>query len=284
MSAMVVTDLDGTLLDSRSALSAGNRAALEGLGAAGVLRVVATGRSLYSARSVLDAAFPIDFLVFSSGIGVARWLDGELLAQHTMEPALALEAGTLLAELGRDFMVHHGSPDTHRFHHTAVRPGNADFARRIARYDGFGEPLRGTIPEGVCVSQLLAVEPPGEPSALERLRAALPALTVVRTTSPLDHASTWIEIFPGHVSKSQTCERLRHRCGIALEDVVAVGNDHNDDDLLAWAPRAYVVANGVEALRARHAVVSTNDADGFAEVAADVLRTMQSGASPAAGP
>ncbi len=273
---MLVTDLDGTLLDSRSALSATNRSALERLGAADVLRVVATGRSLYSAHAVIDSSFPIDYLVFSSGIGVVRWTDGELLAQHAMDPALALEATTLLTALGRDFMVHHGAPDTHRFHHSAVRSGNPDFSRRIARYEGFGEPWLGRVPDGVTVSQLLAVEPPGMPSALERVRAALPALTVVRTTSPLDHASTWIEIFPGHVSKSQTCEWLRRRCGVALVDVVAVGNDHNDDDLLAWAPRAYVVANGVETLRERHAVVSSNDADGFAEVAADVLRAVTS--------
>ena len=52
--AMVVTDLDGTLLDAGARLGAENRQALERLGEAGSLRVVATGRSLHSAEAVLD--------------------------------------------------------------------------------------------------------------------------------------------------------------------------------------------------------------------------------------
>ena len=43
------------------------------------------------------------------------------------------------------------------------------------------------------------------------------------------------------------------------------------EDLLAWAPRARVVANGVATLRARYAVVPSNDEDGFAAAAADWL-------------
>ena len=56
----VFTDLDGTLLNSSQRLSDINRQTLTSLGRAGICRVVATGRSLYSARRVLDDAFPID--------------------------------------------------------------------------------------------------------------------------------------------------------------------------------------------------------------------------------
>ena len=41
--AMVVTDLDGTLLDASARLGGANRQALERLGETGSLRVVATG-------------------------------------------------------------------------------------------------------------------------------------------------------------------------------------------------------------------------------------------------
>jgi hypothetical protein len=61
------TDLDGTLLNGDGSLSSVNQQALHHLADQGVLRVAATGRSLYSARKVLDPAFPIDVLIFSSG-------------------------------------------------------------------------------------------------------------------------------------------------------------------------------------------------------------------------
>ena len=54
---MLVTDLDGTLLDSASRLSSRNRVALEALGAAGVVRVVATGRSGMVRGRPLNQAF-----------------------------------------------------------------------------------------------------------------------------------------------------------------------------------------------------------------------------------
>ena len=49
-SALVVTDLDGTLLDTGARLGDTNRRVLEQLGENGCLRVVATGRSLHSAQ------------------------------------------------------------------------------------------------------------------------------------------------------------------------------------------------------------------------------------------
>ena len=92
-------------------------------------------------------------------------------------------------------------------------------------------------------------------------------LTVL-TTSPLDHRSRWIEIFPPAASKSLAAEWLRTRHGVDHDEVVAVGNDYNDRDLLEWARHAYVVANAAPSLRARYAVVASNDDEGFAEAMA----------------
>ena len=50
-SGLVVTDLDGTLLDSASRLSDANREALETLGRNGVVRAVATGSNRSTPRA-----------------------------------------------------------------------------------------------------------------------------------------------------------------------------------------------------------------------------------------
>ncbi len=55
---------------------------------------------------------------------------------------------------------------------------------------------------------------------------------------------------------------------MARAEVVAVGNDYNDRDLLEWAEHAYVVANAAPPLKARYRVVASNDAQGFAEAVA----------------
>ena len=274
--AMVVTDLDGTLLDARARLGSANRRALERLGETGSLRVVATGRSLYSAEHVLDAEFPIDYLVFSSGAGILEWRGRELLAAHEMRSEHARGALDLLLSKGLAFMVHLGIPDNHHFYYHRppgqsagrVAGENPDFDRRCQRYADFAQPLDGRVVEGLRVSQFLAIEAPGSESHYDALVTELDHLNVVLTTSPLDHRSRWIEIFPPGASKSQAAEWLRARHGVARGDVVAVGNDYNDRDLLEWARHSFVVANAAASLRARYAVVASNDDQGFAAAVA----------------
>ena len=274
---MLVTDLDGTLLDTHSRLSARNHAALVALGAAGVLRVVATGRSLYSARKVLASDVPIDYLVFSTGIGTLRWPEGEWLSSYRFGERELRHAVEVLEAADLDYAVHCAPPDNHYFFYRASGAPNADFERRRAHYRDFARPWRMDLLSGLSASQLLVIEAESRPSALAPLREALPALSVVRTTSPLDHRSRWIEIFPGPVSKSQAAERIRRRHGVARHRVNAIGNDYNDADLLAWAARAHVVGNAPEDLKAAYAVTASNDADGFAEVAESIVSSRMRG-------
>ena len=55
---------------------------------------------------------------------------------------------------------------------------------------------------------------------------------------------------------------------MAHGDVVAVGNDTDDRDLLEWARHAYVVANAAASLQRCYTVVASNDDQGFAEAMA----------------
>jgi len=268
--AMVVTDLDGTLLDSVGQLSAANRATLEALGARGVVRVVATGRNLYSALGTLPADMPIDYLVFASGAGTMEWPSRELLDARHLDEVQALAAARHMVTLGLDFMLHAGVPDNHRFWYHRTRADNADFDRRLGRYPDHAEPWPEELPAGPF-SQLLAVQAPGCRVTRDELRAALSPLNVIRATSPLDHQSCWLEVFADGVSKAAGAAAVleRHRVGHAR--VLAIGNDFNDEELLAWAARPVVVANAPGELLDRYARVASNDDDGFTEAVADWL-------------
>ena len=262
---LVVTDLDGTLLDSASRLSDVNRRTLEALGRNGVVRAVATGRSLYSARLVMHEDFPIDYLAFSSGAGVVSWEDGRLLRSPAMDPAIVSGLVSRLRGLTLDFMVQHAAPDSHRFHFVRSSHRNADFERRLERYRRFARPWRDDVVRELEVSQFVVIEPPGVASCLELLTREFEDVHVVRTTSPLDHVSTWIELFPDGVSKAHASNWIRERHAIDSTRTIAVGNDYNDLDMLEWAERACVVSNAPPSMRVRYKVVCANDEDGFSE-------------------
>jgi Cof subfamily protein (haloacid dehalogenase superfamily) len=262
---IVVSDLDGTLLDSSHALSPRNRRTLKDLGERGVVRVVATGRSLYSARQVLDDDFPIDYLVFSSGAGVVEWPTKSLVLVHDMSPQDALSIAEVLMQRNLDFMLHHGVPDSHRFYYFGATGSNPDFDARCERYGEFAQPWPDQPPRLPSVSQLLAIEPFEAPSQFEALDEALDRHKVILTTSPLDKSSRWIEIFPETVSKAIASAWICAELGLDHQRVLAVGNDFNDKDLLEWASGARVVANAPEELKRRYGTVGSNDDDGFSE-------------------
>ena len=260
---MVATDLDGTLIRSDGRIAARDLETLRTLGERGVVRVVATGRSLRSARQAIARDLPLDYLAFSSGAGLLDWRTGALIGAWGLDAHQTERAAAALIAMGIDFMVQDPIPGDHRFAYLkATGADNPDFDRRIARHRDHATPGAAPFDRPAC--HLVAVVA-DDPTASDRVARALPDLTVLRTTSPVDGASVWIEVFPGHVSKSQGTARLAARHGIAAGEVVAVGNDTNDADLLAWAGRGYVVANAPLQLRQRFPTVASHDDAGFSE-------------------
>lgn len=277
---MLATDLDGTLLDSRSRLSSASRQALVRLGEAGVIRVVATGRSLFSARRVITHDWPIDYLVFSSGAGVVDWRIGRLLRGVQLSREEAETGVELMHRMGLDFMLHGPLPENHLFWYRRVSNENSDFDRRVELYAHSATAWPGMDaivasfecePADARFTQLLAVAGPHADSLHLEVARALPAQSVILSTSPLDHASWWIEVFPARVSKSQAVAWLCGECGVEQSHVTAVGNDYNDEDLLHWAASGWVVGNAAAPLRARLPSVRSNDEDGFVQVAEQLL-------------
>jgi hypothetical protein len=263
---LFVTDLDGTLLRSDRTFSESDLASLRRLGAHRVLRVVATGRSMFSFNRVEAPGLPIDYVIFSTGAGIAEYPGGKILRRVSLEPGEVCRACAVLRELRLDFMVQRPIPDTHFFGYAALNASNPDFETRIALYSQFAFPLEDDISRFGPATQLVAVVPRDRaPDALAGVRQRLDDLTVIRTTSPLDGHSTWIEIFPAGVSKGRTAQWLASRLGIPRGQTLSVGNDYNDLDLLEWAGTCFVTANAAADLKRRFPAVASNNHAGVSE-------------------
>lgn len=264
---LFVTDFDGTLLRSDGSFSQRDLEALELLRRQGMKTVVATGRSLYSFKHSAGIDLNIDYLIFSLGAGVVRLSDNELLYQKNLSPEMVSRGLGFLKQSDFDFMLHHPVPDNHRYVYRRVNGKNADFQSRIERYSEFGEELdlENTNHFGEAAQFLAVVPPDMTDDALKSSNEGLPGLSVIRSTSPLDHESTWIEFFHPEVSKSKTASWLASRLDVPATNIMAIGNDYNDQDLLEWAHRSFVVENAPNDLKSRFQQVASNDDGGVAE-------------------
>lgn len=262
---IIFIDLDGTLLGTNRKVSERNLAALHNAGDSGIIRVIATGRSLFSFRKVIANDFPIDYLIFSSGAGVMDWKSQEIIYEEHLTDEQTAFATDLLLEEEADFMIQAAIPDNHYFLYYGKGDGNPDFHSRIAVYEKYAELLK--LPwKAERSSQLLAVLPKGKEGDYEMLKAKLPDLKVIRATSPLDGESAWIEIFPAHVSKGHTAQWLCDYLKLDQNSSLAIGNDYNDYDMLEWAENSYVVQNAPQELLDEYEIVPANDDDGVAVV------------------
>ncbi|MDE3001446.1 MAG: HAD family hydrolase [Gemmatimonadota bacterium] len=261
------TDLDGTLLQSDRRASVRSLDTLRALGRKNVWRAVVTGRSHLSARTVLSDTFPIDFLITSSGVGVFDFRDQTLVESHSLSTGDVRRVTRFLIDGGYDFMVHAPVPENHTFEYWEQNAHNPDFVRRHRNNAEHCRPLKPGCPGNGRASQFVVVCPTvADPwRTHDALSNALKDLSVIRTTSPSDHRSTWFEIFPKHVSKARSAARLCERLGVDARRSAAVGNDYNDSDMLQWCGFPFVVRNAPEPLRARFPVVSDHNADGFSE-------------------
>jgi len=275
---MFVTDLDGTLLRSDRTLSPADVTALERLGEAGIVRVIATGRVPFSFRRLMgDRVLPVDYLILSTGAGVIDYSTDEILLSHALEPEETERIYREMLRLDLDFFVLGKFPDNHKSRFRISGRDNPDFFRRLPIYEEFSSEITLDDELSEPASQVVAVVP--SDSGLRIFGEVVLALgqefNVVRTTSPLDGESVWIEIFPRHVSKGATAAWLAERLGIEPHDTAAVGNDYNDLDLLSWAQMSYVVENAPEDLSPGSMIVTSNDESGVAMAVEHWLSTAE---------
>lgn len=270
---LFITDLDGTLMTDGKTISFPDLAALERLQQQGVITAVATGRSAHSLEKALNAIglgkgqspFPVDYVFFSTGAGIMRFPGREIIFKKSLSVS-DIKKIIAYCDLKRlDYMIHKAIPHTREFLYKAHGSFNPDFETRLALNAKYGLPLNNGTHELYPATQVLAIIPSGANALdIEAIKTDLHDFSVIQATSPLDHQSVWMEIFHKDVSKSKAALFLAEKLSISRHNIISIGNDYNDEDLLAWSGKGYVVANAPERLKQGYETVETNNECGVA--------------------
>ncbi len=266
----VFIDLDGTLLDSQHRVSRRNIDCLHRLKEHNVVRVIATGRSLYSFRKVIESALPVDYLIFSSGAGIYDLKADKLLyAAHLDADDVAYISQKLIGH-NLDFTVHEQVPQNHQFIYYRPNPENKDFSQRITLYKEHATEFSSVATLPKRSAQVIAVLPHNV-QRFAKVAEEFESYHVVRTTSPLDNRSMWLEIYPKNVSKGHGVQWLCNHLDLALKHSFSLGNDYNDIDMLEVTQLSYVVANAPAELQKRYSSTTSNDDDGLYHALKEII-------------
>lgn len=260
---LIALDMDGTTLrNDHFTVSRRNRRAIRDALRAGVLVVPATGRYFRGIPSSVLGIPGIRYAISSNGACVTDIAAGKALFKNMVPPSLSAEILSAAAELGvyaevyaggRAYMQRGTSPYLARqslaFRFIAL------FWRR-EKVDHLAEFIRSSGAEVEKIELL-----PENARQAERMAQKLKGMPLSVTTSGMNS----VEVTNLGAGKGKALELLCGRLGMRREDVMAVGDNYNDLDMLAWAGTGVCVENGDAGVRrAADFVTARSDRDGVA--------------------
>jgi Cof subfamily protein (haloacid dehalogenase superfamily) len=262
---MVITDLDGTLLQNDHSISNEDIDTLNLLGEMGICRVAATGRNLFKVRKALKPSDPFDYVICSSGAGIIDWQKQEIIRAINLSENLTTRLVHYLIENRYNFKVSEIFPDNHNFYWW-LNHECPEIRRYIDVHSQMGNAEEIVPGRAYNSSQLLLFfsKISGEFEKVKKeLLGKFSELSIIRTTSPLDDKWLWMEIFPKGISKAHGIAEICHLKGINQKETLGIGNDFNDLEMLNFTHLSYVVHNSPEELKEKFLISLPHHESGF---------------------
>jgi hypothetical protein len=250
---LLATDIDGTLLNPQFQISEGDMAALRRAHAAGIEIVLVTGRRHTFALPIAKQ-LGFDLWLISSNGAVTRSLGGETFHRDMMPAATCRQLCGAMQEFRGNTVL--------------TFDNELKGAIVLERMDELGASIRRWLEKNmefikfvIPIEKALVTDPVQAMfcGTMERMSAALRALdragmdgkvTVLRTEYP-ERDLSMIDVLNAGCSKGHALERWATYRGYQREEVMAVGDNHNDVEMLEFAGHPVIMGNACEELRGR---------------------------------
>ena len=264
---LIGIDIDGTLLDSRGHLPETNIAAIAAAVEAGVEVVLVTGRSFTFARPIADA-LPDDLIFIVSNGAVVKRKDGQTLARRMLPRTVARRvlAGTRAYRDTAAIMFD-------RTLEGQIVSETMDWDQPNRR--GYFERNRGRIAILPALEEALSEDPiqvmfngsvAPMRELLDLLRRLPEAADYEVALTEYEHRDfSLLDVLARGCSKGAALGDWAAHRGVTRDQVMAVGDNFNDLQMLEFAGLPVVMGNAVAGLKSRGWIVTgSNDEDGLA--------------------
>jgi Cof subfamily protein (haloacid dehalogenase superfamily) len=264
---LLATDIDGTLLNPQFQISDGDLTALRRAHAAGIEIVLVTGRRHTFALPIAQE-LGFDLWLISSNGAVTRSLAGETFHRDLMPAETCRKLCAAMQEFRGNTVL--------------TLDKETKGAIVLERLDELGSSIRRWLEKNmeyiefvIPIEDALASDPVQAMlcGTMAHMTKALRALegagmdgevTILRTEYPARDLSM-IDVLNVGCSKGHALERWATHRGYRREEVMAIGDNHNDIEMLEFAGYPVIMGNACEELLGRGWTVTRgNDACGIA--------------------
>ena len=272
---LLALDIDGTILDSQGRLPAANRDAIARAIEAGVEVALATGRRYDFARPIFEQLPGPLTLILSNG-AIVKTRDGETLMRHLLPRAIARgvlarvpqhrASAAVVFDRLREGQVVFEAIDWEHPLHGRFFAFNRPFLSEVA-------PLEACLTEdpiqvmfsGGCVAMRALVEDLQDGSTARAPGSPAAADYSVALTEYEHRDFSMVDVVRAGCSKGMALREWSERRGVRREEVMAMGDNLNDLQMLEFAGTPVLMGNALAELKARGwPVTATNDNEGVA--------------------
>jgi len=271
---LLALDIDGTLLNPQFQISEDDLLALRRAHAVGIEIVLVTGRRHTFALPIAKQ-LGFDLWLISSNGAVTRSLGGETFHRDLMPREICRELVGAMQDFRGNTVLTFDKETKGAIVLEHLDELNSSIRRWLEKNMPFIEfvvPIENALTNDPVQAMFCG--------SMERMTEALQALegcgmdnrvTILRTEYPVRDLSM-IDVLNAGCSKGHALERWAAHRGFRREQVMAIGDNHNDVEMLEFAGHPVIMGNACEELRGRGWNVTLgNDQCGVAAALAEVV-------------
>ena len=258
---VMVTDVDGTLLNSKGELSPFTRKTLGQYIDWGGRIILATGKLFRSIEVVCRELSLKDWQITGNGTVLVDPTTGEKQVSSCLGTLEVKNIETILNEMQVPFVYY--QPEMILYRKGLLSPKYVKILHKFG--EDYVKPIKTDFSENVTdiIKILSFVANVAELEIEKKLRKMIsqvcPRIRIIRTTSH------YLEYMNRDVSKIEGLKRILGELGVGMELVIAFGDEENDLELLKSAGIGVAVENAsLRVKRAANYVTNSNDEDGVA--------------------
>ncbi len=260
---LIVSDVDGTLIDDDNIVRPLTREAIRRADKSGASFVLATGRPPRWIAEIADQLEQITYAVCANGAIVYDVSQDKVLHAATLAPAALVQ----LAALAKELIPGCGLA-AERVGESAHDAATPPFVASTGYEHAWLNPDHIEVGDDEVVSKpavKLLVRKPGMPSGEMARRLSEAMGDVAAVTFSTDNGL--IELALPGINKASGLEKLADIASLPTDAVIAFGDMPNDVEMLRWATRGVAMANAHPAAKtAADEIATGNNNDGVGRI------------------
>jgi len=273
---LIAIDIDGTLLDSSGTLPARNRKAIKRAVDAGIEIVLVTGRAFHHARPVVDALAENINLIVNNG-ALTKSFHGQTFSRQLIPRETAMSIVRMTKKHKYGIAVIFDRDDEKQYVYEGIdwtHPQRHWYYERYRSVIAEIKPIESTLTEDPV--QIAFSGSVTEMRGLaQNFRQSPISQNVTLTLTEYESRDfSLLDIIGRNWSKGAALAKWAERLKIDSANVMAIGDNLNDIEMLEFAGLPIVMGNAVEALTNRGwLATATHDNCGLAEAIEPLIKT-----------